>query len=391
MNDAEELPHGRSVEPHVEAAHLGQRRGRCGQVQVEACVLQVEPFRDVAGELLGAGDQGEQVVHRGAGGLARGPGLEVPPVVLRIPGVEQRLAAAEHRPQPLAQVVVDVGGEVLDAVGEHGLPRRRTAGQVLAPPRLLRQPVGQRSALVGILDRRPLGADLLPELGDHEARRPARVVWTAAASAPARTPRRSMSSSSGKPGLVVERRAVPRTRAHPQERRDRHDRQRQSGAREVAVVEVDDPSPLAVQVGLRHHADDPGTPLHGADQEIQFGGGELLRGVGDEQRGARQRQRAEREVAVRGVQPADAGSVDEGQATAEQAAVRRTSTLRTGGPAPLRSVTYSRSRSKGTVHRRVGRPPGRRRQTPARRTGRSSALPSRRLRRPGRRPCAAGR
>ena len=86
------------------------------------------------------------------------------------------------------------------------------------------------------------------------------------------------------------------------------------GVGQVLAVELDDPPPVRVEVDLGHHDGGRRAPLDGGLQEGQLGRGQLLGGVGDEHDALGVAERAEGEEAVRGVQPADAGGVDQRQA-----------------------------------------------------------------------------
>ena len=154
---------------------------------------------------------------------------------------------------------------------------------------------------------------------ERRARRAPRPAAPARA-APS-TSRRSSSTRRGKPDSALSVGAVAGLGAQPQERRDGDDRHVEPGLGEVARVQLDDPAPLAVQVGLGEHAEDRRAAFQGAAQEVDLGRGQLLRRVGDEEGRAGRGRRGQGEVALRGVEAADARGVDEGQAGAEQPAV----------------------------------------------------------------------
>ena len=68
----------------------------------------------------------------------------------------------------------------------------------------------------------------------------------------------------------------------PQVGRHREHRQPQPGSFEVPVVELDDPAPVLVQVGLRHDAGGRRAAFERHPQELELRRRELLRRVGDE-------------------------------------------------------------------------------------------------------------
>ena len=94
----------------------------------------------------------------------------------------------------------------------------------------------------------------------------------------------------------------------------------QARGREVGAVELGDPPPLRVQVGLGQHAQDVGAHRDGPAEELQLGRRVLLRRVGHEHHGVGRGQRGHRGRAVHRVQPAHAGGVDELEAPGEDGA-----------------------------------------------------------------------
>ena len=69
---------------------------------------------------------------------------------------------------------------------------------------------------------------------------------------------------------------------HPQERGHRKHGDVEPGGAQVLAVDLEDASPLRVQVGLGEHADGIRAAADRGAQELDLGAGELLRGVGDE-------------------------------------------------------------------------------------------------------------
>ena len=129
---------------------------------------------------------------------------------------------------------------------------------------------------------------------------------------------------------------------------------------EVAAVQLHDPPPVRVEVGLGDHARDVGAQLHRRAEELELRPGVLLRGVGDEQHGVRAGERRHGRRPVRRAQPADARRVDEHEPAFEDLA--RQPDLGVGehrlvaGVARLRDVVGELvHRHLGALGRRVGR------------------------------------
>ena len=222
------------------------------------------------------------------------------------------LDVPQHRPQPALQVVFDVGDQVLHTVGQHLLPGRGRRQQT-------RGPVSARtsssattcSAFAGSVSTACSAWICWP-------------IWSATNS----TSRRGRGS-----GLRVGRPDHPAAQEFDQlgvagflgQRSDRAGTPaagtttpaitgRSSPARsQVPLVDLDDPPPFRVQVGLGDHARRARAALQRLPQEVQFGLGQFLRGVGDEQHPVGLVERAEGDDAVRGVQAADPGCVDQAE------------------------------------------------------------------------------
>ena len=90
--------------------------------------------------------------------------------------------------------------------------------------------------------------------------------------------------------------------------------------RQVSPVELDDPPPLRVQVGLGDDACGDRAALQRLPQEVELGLGELLGRVAHEQHPVGRVERAESDDAVGGVEAADAGGVDQAEAGAQHPA-----------------------------------------------------------------------
>ena len=112
-----------------------------------------------------------QVVVGGDGGgddLAAQPRLELGPRLGGIAAGDDLLARAHHHLEPDAQVVVDVGHQVLDAVGQHLLPRRGPALQRPGDAGLVGQAGHDGLGLLGTGDDLGLGLHDLGQLARGE-------------------------------------------------------------------------------------------------------------------------------------------------------------------------------------------------------------------------------
>ena len=110
-----------------------------------------ERARHLCGQRLGALVGPHEVVADGGGDRVLQLGADLGPVLRRIAGVDDLLGVLGDGPEPAAQVVVDIGGQVGDAVVEHLLPQRgvlqRVLRLLLAPLQIRGQPVA------GVRDR----------------------------------------------------------------------------------------------------------------------------------------------------------------------------------------------------------------------------------------------
>ena len=122
----------------------------------------VEPGLDeraahLLGERLGALIGPDEVVADGGGDRVLEFGADLGPVIGRVAVVDDLLGVLGDGAEAAAQVVVDIGGQVGDAVVEHLLPQRRLLQRVLrlllAPLQLGLQPVPG----FGVVERRQLG------------------------------------------------------------------------------------------------------------------------------------------------------------------------------------------------------------------------------------------
>jgi hypothetical protein len=82
----------------------------------------------------------------------------------------------------------------------------------------------------------------------------------------------------------------------------------------MALVDSGDAPPFRVQVGLGQHAGRARAPAQCLLQKVELGFGELLGGVGDEEHPVRLVQRTQGDDAVRRIQAANAGGVDQAEA-----------------------------------------------------------------------------
>ena len=154
---------------------------------VEACLD--EGAGDFLGQRLGALIGPDEVVADGGGHGVLEFGADLGPVLRRIAVVDDLLGVLGDRPEACPQVVVDVGGQVGDAVVEHLLPQRgllqRVLGLLLAPFQVR----GQPSRRVGVVDRGQLGfRDSVEMFGGRTyfRRAPRREPGRSRASAPVR-------------------------------------------------------------------------------------------------------------------------------------------------------------------------------------------------------------
>ncbi len=247
---------------------------------------------------------------------------ELVPDVGRVGVLEQLLALAGDRAQPVPQVVLDVRDEVVDPVVERGLPpggallERVDAGLGLL--QLVGQVLGARRVLLAEQLRAHRRGQRTAD-GQHVLadRRTVQVVGTGDDLA------QQEADQLLEAGLGDQVHVLGAGGVQPQGRGDRVDRRVDPGARQVALVELDDPPPVRVQVGLRHHAADVRAQLHRRRQELQLGGGVLLRRVGHQHDGVRGRERGHRRGAVRRTEATDPGRVHQHQPGREQLARER--------------------------------------------------------------------
>ena len=231
-------------------------------------------------------------------------------------------ASRADRAQPVAQVVLDVGLQVGDAVVERDLPARRALLELVGAG--LGLGAARRPAR-----RAARGSSWTGELGLHARRRAARPPtarpgWWSAGPGRRTGPRPCAAGSRParwKPDSSISVGVLrPAPRAAAASRTPGRSRRRMPALREVAAVELHDPPPVRVEVGLGEHARDVGAQLHRRVQELQLGAGVLLGGVGDQQHRVGAGQRRHRGRAVRRAEPADARGVDEHQPAGQQLA-----------------------------------------------------------------------
>ena len=244
---------------------------------------------------------------------------ELVPDLGRVGVVEQLLGLARDRAQPVAQVVVDVGREVADPVVQRDLPARRAllelVGAGLRPGQLGHQRLELlRVLLHGQLGPHP-GGELLGD-GQHVLAGRAAVQLVGGAQHPAQ----QEVDQRPEAGLVHQLGVLRLRGVQPQRGRDGERVGADPGGVEVAAVQLHDPPPVRVEIGLGDDARDVRAQLHRRAEELQLRARVLLRGVGDQQHGVRAGQRRHRGRPVRRAEPADARGVDEHEPAFEELA-----------------------------------------------------------------------
>ena len=197
-------------------------------------------------------------------------------------GVEGLVGGAVELAEPVAQVVVDLAGQVLRAVTERLLPPRRLGAQSLRSRLGPLEVLDDGPGPIRVGEDRAFGGERrlhLVEGEQHRARRRAdghllglgddRFVEEAQQGRVAR--------------LLVDLLRLRRQRLLAQQRRHRqHLHVAEPGRREVPAIELRDAPPRWVEVGLRHHADHRRAPGGGEAQHLDLHRRQLLGGVADE-------------------------------------------------------------------------------------------------------------
>ena len=174
-------------------------------------------------------------------------------VSLRVAGLDDRLDVAQDRAQPLLQVVLDVGDQVLDAVGQHLLPASpwgRRAGAVARAVSV--EPATTSSARAGSVEHHAFGLGCCGRAGPRRSRPRCAAACAASLADRRHDVAREEVDQRREARLLVQRRVV---RARSRRNDDTGITGRSMpGPREVSAVQLDDAAPLRVQVGLGHDA-----------------------------------------------------------------------------------------------------------------------------------------
>ena len=240
------------------------------------------------------------------------------PAVPRVAAVDLLAGTPERRPDRCPELIVDGSGELAEAVVEPLAPAGRRSAEDL-------QPLPGRVELrlhpgcdCRIPKRCRLPLDRHPDLADH----PSRVIDRAAqgarrgqsrghrAAAPSRSTGMPLSASRPPIGACEG--------VDPQLGGDRDDGEMSTARRQVSPVRRLDLPPGGVQVGLGQRNEDDRTDLPRLCQERQLGAGELSRRVRYEEQRVGEGEEGERGGALGGIEPADAGRVDERPARREE-------------------------------------------------------------------------
>ena len=194
---------------------------------------------------------------------------------------------------------------------------RRTDQEASAAARVARRPRTSRRSVVSalgggrVVERRRPRPPATRAAGRGRAgpgRRPSR------ATPPRARPTTSSASAVGEArvaALRLEARVAGGEPVRAQHRAERERRVGQAHRGQAALVDRDDPPPFGVDVDLGDRDQDRRAGAHGAGEEGQLGRGQLGRGIGHEHERVGRRQEGQGRGRVGGVQPADAGRVDE--------------------------------------------------------------------------------
>jgi hypothetical protein len=232
--------------------------------------------------------------------------------------VDRLLRLAHHTPEPVSHVVLHVGDEIGDAVGERDLPAGGAPAELVGA-RLGRLELGDHArGVLGVLQGVQLGAHRQRQLVDHREQIVNGAAFVDRLGA-AEHLAAQMRHEGGEAGIVVEAAVLGLGGEQPQIARDGEDRH-VAGIQQVAAVDLLHLAPFRVEVGLGEHGGHVRRDAHGMTQELHLGLGVLLRRVGHHQHGVRRREGGERGQRVGGFQTADAGRIDQLQAALEDLA-----------------------------------------------------------------------
>ena len=238
------------------------------------------------------------------------------PGLLGVALVDDGLDLTVHGSDPLVEVVLDVSHQALHAVVQELLPAGSAVHQPPGAFGLAPQLVDHLLGCLRLGQHLLLGDDLQSQLLLGEAdisgdRRHGLV-------------RGRLDDVDAQP---VEQRREARLLVQlrqpqgpqPQERRHGHQRDVDPRGGEVLPVQLDDPPPLRVQVGLRDDADGGGTALERLAQELHLGSRQFLARVRHEDHPTCLAERTQRDHAVGRVQTSDPWRVDQSQPGAQEA------------------------------------------------------------------------
>ncbi len=229
-----------------------------------------------------------------------------------------RLRLALHFAQPVPEVVLHIGDEIGDAVGQGHLPPRGAPAELVGAASRLFELGDHPRSVLGMQDRVELGAQRDRELLHHRdevVHGPALVDGLRPSEHLAPQVRDQRRESR----LVVERAVLQLRGEQPQVTRDGEDRHVADIA-QVPAIDLLDLAPFGVEVGLGEHRGDVGRDSHRVLEELHLGFGVLLRGIRHQEHRVGGGQGRKGRECVRGFESADAGRVDELQPAAEDLA-----------------------------------------------------------------------
>ena len=215
--------------------------------------------------------------------------------------------------------MVDVGGEVGDAVGEGLLPQRRPFLHVLGGSFGAGEFGDRGSGRLGTAHRRELTAQGEGQMLGHRTqvqghRLAGRVVG------PGDHPLPQESVHLHETGLHVERVVAETQCVRTQHGRHRQQLDVESLALEVCPISVDDLTPVGIQVCFGDQAGNGRAQRHHLAKERDLGLGELLACVGHHKNRVCRRDEPESACGMRVPVSTDAGGVDKYQAVGQQRA-----------------------------------------------------------------------
>lgn len=308
----------------VEFGEFGDGVENAGEVRdVDVGERVLTGGREVVGDSLGEPHRPlvrpDEVVADDRRGLVGQPVAQLFPVDPRIALVDRPFGFPGHRAETVPQVVVDVGGEVGDPVGQRLLPLGGLPAHGLGVG--LGLPECSDGAAGGL--RITQGGELAAQREGEMFTDDAQVGGDGGAGRLPGGRHHALAQVAvqlEESGLRIEFLVAEAQRVRTEHRRHREQRDVEARGLQMRPVGVDDGPPVRIQVGFRDQARDRRAQSGHLLEERHLRCGELLAGIGHHEHCVGRRDHAQCCCGIRVPVAADAGGVHEDQAVGQQRA-----------------------------------------------------------------------